>query len=137
MVVTVETVEYSVNGKHFRCQTKPDLFSPKGLDIGTRLLLESIRDFGYQTALDWGCGWGAISLYLAAAAPSASILGLDANIGAVKLAGAWQFLNRGGTLVIVVKARLKPWVNRAMKKVFGNVKIIARGPKNVVLAAAK
>ena len=42
-------------------ETKPDLFSPKGIDRGTELLLSTLPKYNYTTALDWGCGWGAIA----------------------------------------------------------------------------
>lgn len=202
-------VGFVVKGIEIRAETKPDLFSPKSLDQGTRLLLSVIstpsvmlrvnsveksrarslddaRDDKFSI-LDWGCGWGAISLYLGKLQPTAKVVGVDSDIGAVKAAKANVVLNeltnveivasqgfselpteqkfdliasnppthRGrevvdamiaeakgrlnpeGSLVIVVEARLKPWVARQMKAVFGDYKILKRGPKNVVLAARK
>ncbi len=169
------------------CETKSDLFSPKGLDQGTTLLLKQIAKQDYDTALDWGCGWGAAGLFMAALKPQAKVTALDANIGAVKMTSqnaaanklknievmasdsftdlpaeahfdliaanppthqgravvddfiteSFDRLNPGGNLLIVVEARLKPWVARTMQNVFDNHTIATRGPKNVVLIAHK
>ena len=168
-------------------ETKPDLFSPKGLDMGTELLLSTLPRFDYDTALDWGCGWGAIALWLAKNNPKSKITAVDSDIAAVKTAqenaklnelynaqiiashgfddipeshkydliasnppthrgrevvdnmisDSFNYLNEGGTLLLVVEARIKPWVSRQMKEVFGDAKILKRGPKNVVVMATK
>lgn len=67
------------------CDTKPDLFSPKNLDTGTRLLLNTIekKSLKFKTALDWGCGWGAISITLAKLNPNAQITAIDSDIAAI------------------------------------------------------
>lgn len=186
MVDMTNTV-IEIAGVTLTCETKSDLFSPKGLDQGTALLLKQIAKQDYQSALDWGCGWGAIGLFMAAFKPKADVTALDANIGAVKMtsqnakanklsnitvvasdsfselsndahfdliaanppthqgrvvvdtfiAESFDRLNPGGNLLIVVEARLKPWVARTMQNVFDNHTITTRGPKNVVLIAHK
>ena len=78
-------VEFEVKGIELQAETKPDLFSPKGLDQGTKLLLESVARETYATALDWGCGWGAIALYAAKHQPSARVTALDSDIAAVSM----------------------------------------------------
>ncbi len=50
---------YRVAGVVIDFETKPDLFSPKALDMGSELLISCLPKFEYSTALDWGCGWGA------------------------------------------------------------------------------
>lgn len=182
-------VAFEIGDTTIRANTSSDLFSPKGLDGGTRILLESIakQKFTYKTALDWGCGWGAMALWLGKNIPDAQVIGLDSDVGAVSIAKenvelnalnnvnivashgfseiineqkfdlivsnppthrgrevveqmiteSLDRLNIGGNLVIVVEARLKPWVARQMKQVFGDYKIAKRGPKHVVLMATK
>lgn len=181
-------VNVDVADIRLRCETKPDLFSPKGLDNGSRLLLETIikQDTAYQTILDWGCGWGAISLVLASHFGSAKVVAIDSDIAAIAaskenaeinkitnvevvashgfsgiptskfnlivsnppthrgrevvdtmIQHSYEHLERDGVLVIVVEARLKPWVARQMKLVFGDYKIAKRSPKHVVLIAKK
>jgi len=77
-------VEVKVKDKTLQFSTEPSLFSPKGLDQGTALLLSQLWRFNYETALDWGCGWGALGVSLAANNPMAKVWALDAHIGAVK-----------------------------------------------------
>lgn len=180
-------VNFELAGTRVECETRPDLFSPKDLDRGTRLLLEQVQDSTYSRVLDWGCGWGAMTVWLAAHRPDAQVIGLDSDIGAVKVtqqnitqnklthaaviaspgyedlepdakfdlivsnppthrgrevveAMIRESLNRlepEGRLVIVVEARLKPWVQREMNEVFGESQILARTNKHTVIAAQK
>lgn len=168
-------------------ETKPDLFSPKGLDKGSELLLSTLAKFEYNTALDWGCGWGAIAMWLSKHNPKSKVSAVDSDIAAVKAAqdnaklnnlynvqiipshgfedipdnhkfdliasnppthrgrevvdnmisDSFNYLNDEGVLLLVVEARIKPWVSRQMKEVFGHAKILKRGPKNVVVMATK
>lgn len=235
-------VEFEIGDTTIRANTSSDLFSPKGLDSGTKLLLEYIvrhpelasgsqnnpvipdldlesrkqktknkqipdragDDTGVEHAearpfmalrpglisgniLDWGCGWGAMALWLGKNIPDAQVIGLDSDVGAVSIAKenvelnalsnvnivashgfseiideqkfdlivsnppthrgrevveqmiaqSFERLHNNGNLIIVVEARLKPWVARQMKQVFGDYKIAKRGPKHVVLMATK
>ena len=180
-------ISYEVAGTLIVADTQPDLFSPKGLDMGSQLLLESVAKLKYKKVLDWGCGWGAIALWVAKHAPHAKVTALDSDIAAVAatqanvkaekltnlaviashgyaqledgmkynlicsnppthrgrevvdtmIAESFDRLEDGGKLLLVVEARIKPWVAREMTKVFGSYKILKRGPKNVVLMSVK
>lgn len=179
-------VSFEVAGKKIEAETRPDLFSPKDLDKGTRLLLEQLAGTTYTRALDWGCGWGAIALWLGTNNFQAKIIGLDSDIGAVKtavqnvvhnkltnveivashgfedvdaqefdlivsnppthrgrevvetmIAESREHLIAGGQLMIVVEARLKPWVQRACSEVFGGCEVKARTNKHVIISAIK
>ncbi len=77
-------VEFTVDDVSVKAETKPDLFSPKGLDQGTQLLLECVPKFEFNTVLDWGCGWGAIGLWVAVGFPTTRVVALDSDIAAVK-----------------------------------------------------
>ena len=178
---------FKVANIQIQFSTTPDLFSPKGLDIGTELLLSCIGKFDYSTALDWGCGWGAIAMWLAKNNPSSKITAVDSDIAAIRqttencranginniivmpshgysdvpasykfdliasnppthrgrevvdnmISESYARLNSKGTIVLVVEARIKPWVARQLKEVFGNYKIVKRSPKHVVVMAQK
>lgn len=192
---------YTIAGTIIEATSEPDLFSPKGLDIGTRLLLsvisnvveksntrslDSTRD-DKLTLLDWGCGWGAIALYTAKKFPAAQVAALDSDIAAVEtckknallneinnleviashsfaqlsenqtfdmitsnppthrgrevvdnmIAESKDRLNPGGSILLVVEARIKPWVARQLKATFGDYRIVKRSAKHVVLIAQK
>lgn len=176
---------FEVSGVSLEFSSTPDLFSPKALDQGTALLLKNLAGFEYASALDWGCGWGAIGLWLAKNNPKAQISAIDSDIAAVNatkenaisnhlgnlevipshgfsavpngekfdlvlsnppthrgrevvdnmIKESKDRLNPQAKLVLVVEARIKPWVARQMKEVFGNYKILKRSSKHVVLVA--
>ena len=52
-----------INNIGFTFVTDNNVFSKKGLDFGTRTLLESINDIKGDI-LDFGCGYGPIGIYL-------------------------------------------------------------------------
>jgi 16S rRNA (guanine1207-N2)-methyltransferase len=176
---------FEVYGLKLEFSSTPDLFSPKALDQGTALLLNNLPGFDYASALDWGCGWGAIAMWLAKNNPEANVTAIDSDIAAVNatkenaasnhlsnlsvlpshgfsavpngekfdlilsnppthrgrevvdnmIKESKDRLNSHSKLVLVVEARIKPWVARQMKEVFGNYKILKRSSKHVVLVA--
>jgi len=46
-------------------------------------------------------------------------------------------LEVNGVLLIVVEARLKPWISKQLSRVFGDYKVISRSNKHVVLMSTK
>lgn len=72
---------------HLRLRTDRGVFSPDKVDLGTRVLLESVPAPPAEgRLLDLGCGYGPISLTMASRAPRARVLGVDVNARAVGLA---------------------------------------------------
>ncbi|MCZ2444356.1 MAG: class I SAM-dependent methyltransferase [Flavobacteriales bacterium] len=178
---------FKVKSVSIEFKTKPDLFSPKDLDVGTELLISCLPKFQYSSALDWGCGWGALGLWLAKNNPKAKIVALDSDIAAVKatqqnavvnaitnlrvfashsyddvpesykfdlivanppthrgrevvesmIAQSKERLDEGGAILLVVEARIKPWVARQLKITFGDYRIVKRSRKHVVVMAEK
>lgn len=65
-----------------------DVFSSHQIDIGTSFLLRrmSSADAKWRTALDVGCGYGPIALFLASTGLSESVLGIDRDALAVAFA---------------------------------------------------
>ncbi|WP_129659966.1 class I SAM-dependent methyltransferase [Rothia halotolerans] len=59
--------------------TAPGIFSPKGLDKGTAVLLKEVPAARGSRMLDVGCGWGPLSLAMALQNPGAEVLGVDVN----------------------------------------------------------
>lgn len=180
-------VDFTIDDIAIEAKTEPDLFSPKALDSGTRLLIEQAVKVEAQTILDWGCGWGAISLYMAKSRPQSRVIALDSDIAAISttranaehnsvrnleviashgfseapadlkydlilshppthrgrqvvdqmVADSLERLNDDGQLLVVSEARIKPWLARTIKNVFGDYKILKRNPKYVVLRGIK
>ncbi|MFI6576007.1 class I SAM-dependent methyltransferase [Nocardiopsis sp. NPDC050513] len=72
---------------HLRLRTDRGVFSPDKVDLGTRVLLETVPPPPPEgRLLDLGCGYGPIALTMASRAPGARVLGVDVNARAVGLA---------------------------------------------------
>lgn len=81
------TADLVLPDMHLRLHTDRGVFSPDKIDLGTRVLLESVPAPPPQgDLLDVGCGYGPIALALAHRAPNARVLGVDVNSRAVSLA---------------------------------------------------
>ncbi len=83
-------------GREFHFQTTWGLFSPRGIDEGTRLLVDLMEVPADADCVDLGCGYGAIGLAMAAQAPGGRTLMLDKDFVAVDHARANARLNRLG-----------------------------------------
>ena len=60
------TTRAEIGGKLYTFKTDNNVFSKKGLDFGTRTLLENIDITKiHGKVLDFGCGYGPIGIYLA------------------------------------------------------------------------
>ncbi len=77
------TVELEGSERHL--VTASGVFSPKGLDKGTAVLLREAPEPRGNSLLDIGCGWGPITLTLALRRPGAQVLGVDVNQRSIEL----------------------------------------------------
>ncbi len=87
--------EFDVNilGEKFKFKTDNGVFSKRGLDFGTKLLLESLTISELNAkGLDVGCGYGTISIILSKTA-NVSMDGVDINKRALHLARTNSKLN--------------------------------------------
>lgn len=80
--------EDTLLGHRFTFHTTWGLFSPKGIDDGTRLLLEHLEVRPDDRAIDLGCGYGPLGLAIARSAPKGSCLMVDKDFVAVEYANA-------------------------------------------------
>jgi len=79
-------IKVTLSGRTVELTTAAGVFSPEHLDVGTSVLLaHSPEPPSGGDFLDLGCGWGPISLALAAAAPGAEVLAVDVNPRALEL----------------------------------------------------
>lgn len=74
-----------IKNKSFTFITDNGVFSKKGLDFGTRTLLEALPDYTQGDVLDIGCGYGPIGIYLKSTY-EVSVDMIDINLRSLKLA---------------------------------------------------
>jgi len=82
----VREVTVTLRGRTFRCLTDRAVFATRGVDRGTRLLIETMSVGEGDVILDLGCGYGIIGLYAAALAPQGHAHLVDVNARAADLA---------------------------------------------------
>ena len=80
------TMEFDLLGETYRLKSDRGVFSKRGLDDGTRILLETIANLSLgRKILDLGCGAGPIGLILAHLDPKRFITLADVNLRALEL----------------------------------------------------
>ncbi len=87
-------VDVELRGHTFKCATTWGLFHPKGVDAGTRLLIDLIEVADDADCLDLGCGWGPIGLCLSRLAPAGQTHMVDKDFVAVEFASHNLRVNR-------------------------------------------
>jgi 16S rRNA (guanine1207-N2)-methyltransferase len=75
-----------LRGREWTFRTDRGVFSPAGVDAGSRLLAEAMSLDPSDDVLDLGCGYGVLGLVAAALAPSGHVVMVDLNARAVALA---------------------------------------------------
>ncbi|MDA3931827.1 MAG: methyltransferase [Tenericutes bacterium] len=75
-----------IEDKKFSFITDHGVFSKKGLDFGSRLLIDTTKDLSFNSALDLGCGYGPIGIILKSFNFKAMIDMVDVNERAIELA---------------------------------------------------
>lgn len=74
-----------IKNQDFIFYTDNGVFSKKGLDFGTRTLLENLSDNISGDVLDFGCGYGPIGIYIAKTT-SSNVDMVDINKRSISLA---------------------------------------------------
>jgi 16S rRNA (guanine1207-N2)-methyltransferase len=89
-------VEHTARGVTLRLKLTAGVFAAKGVDPGSRLLMETLELPPGARVLDMGCGSGVIGLTLAKADPRAKVVLADVSKAAVDLARENASLNGVG-----------------------------------------
>ena len=88
------TTRAEICGKFYTFKTDNNVFSKKGLDFGTRALLESIDIKNISgDVLDFGCGYGPIGIYIKSNT-NANVDMIDINERALNLARSNASINK-------------------------------------------
>lgn len=93
------TFSTTLRGRSLRFTTTWGLFSPREVDLGSSLLIDTVEVRPEDDCADVGCGYGAIGLTLAALAPRGQTLLLDKDFVAV------DYANRNATANHLENAR--------------------------------
>jgi 16S rRNA G1207 methylase RsmC len=87
-------VRTCLRGRNFEFLTASSVFSKRRIDLGTRLLIESMTLPLEGCVLDIGCGYGAVGIVAASLNPKLHVVMTDVNMRAVRLARRNAELNR-------------------------------------------
>ncbi|MCI4368090.1 MAG: methyltransferase [Thermoplasmata archaeon] len=79
-------LRFLYRGEVLAFEADAGVFASHGLDPGTALLIEHLSLAPEEYVLDLGCGWGAIGVACAKAAPKGRVFLTDLNRRAVRLA---------------------------------------------------
>lgn len=79
-------ISVEIDGRKVNVTTSGGIFSPDRIDPGTAVLLEHLDEVAPSgEILDIGCGWGPISLSIAARSPKADVWAIDVNNRSLEL----------------------------------------------------
>lgn len=81
-----DTISIKIKGAEVKFRTQPGVFSKKGLDKGSQLLLENAVISDGTIIADLGCGSGVIGFISAKLNPLGHVDLFDANVRAIELA---------------------------------------------------
>ncbi|MBO7649897.1 MAG: methyltransferase [Lachnospiraceae bacterium] len=81
-------IKEEINGIEIICETGEYYFSPKGVDRGTRLMLETVPVAACDKVLDLGCGYGVVGIYAAKKVGGENVVMCDILEDAVALSEA-------------------------------------------------
>jgi 16S rRNA G1207 methylase RsmC len=176
----------TLRGYPFVFHTTWGLFSPRGIDEGTRLLVDHLDIGSDERGLDLGCGYGPLGLVIAREASQGSCVMVDKDFVAVEYArrnaaingitnvdvrlsdgfrhlndqrftlvvsnlpakttkehyhlffyDAWERLEPGGRIYVVVISGLRQFIKRTFTDVFGNHTKVKQGRSYTVAMAEK
>ncbi|MHA1298243.1 MAG: class I SAM-dependent methyltransferase [Candidatus Helarchaeota archaeon] len=84
--INLYTIKTNLRGQIFQFLTASGIFSPKNIDKGTRILIETMELPKKGNVLDLGTGYGPIGIVAATIAPNCMVYMIDQNERAIWLA---------------------------------------------------
>lgn len=94
-------IEVTLRGLRLSFYTDRGVFSKKGVDFGTRLLIETAKIPNEAKLADIGCGYGPIGITLAKESAQRKVTMIDINERAVHLAQKNAHLNQVGHVQVI------------------------------------
>ena len=84
--IKLYTIKTNLRNQNFEFSTSSGIFSPKNIDKGTRLLIDTMQLPDEGNILDLGTGYGAIGIVVASIALNCQVYMIDRNERAIWLA---------------------------------------------------
>ncbi len=97
----IKRIHAILKGREFVFETDKSVFAKDYVDMGTKRLIEKLQLPDEGEVLDWGCGYGAIGIAIAAVNPKLKVWMVDINERAVALAKRNAKLNRVKNVVVM------------------------------------
>lgn len=135
-------VRTNLCGRNFEFLTASSVFSKRRVDLGTRLLIESMLLPPEGCLLDIGCGYGAVGIVAAVLNPKVRVIMTDVNMRAIRLAKQNIESNRASNAEVRYGHFYEPVDGYAFNCILSNppvsagmetVKAIVRGAPNVLV----
>ncbi|MEK8132694.1 class I SAM-dependent methyltransferase [Paenibacillus filicis] len=123
-------LEETLRGHKLILETDAGVFSKKGIDFGSKLLIETMAITPNANALDVGCGYGPIGLSSALLARDGHVTMVDINERAVELARRNAVLNQIANVTVLQSDRLEAVESKKFDVVLTNPPI--RAGKEIV-----
>lgn len=89
-----DVIKENLRGFEIKLKLKPGIFSPRGVDSGSKLFLEHLKVADETVIADVGCGSGVIGIVAAKLNPSGHVHLLDDHLRSIELAKENVDLNR-------------------------------------------
>src|SRR5438046_9631687 len=129
--------EVTIRGHPFTFQTDAGVFSGRGLDRGTELLLAALEVGPCESILDLGCGYGTLGIVAARLSEGGRVILTDVNERAVALAKANVAANGIRNAEVRTGALYQPVADLAFDHILANPPIRAgREIVDRIIAAA-
>ncbi|TEU16783.1 MAG: methyltransferase domain-containing protein, partial [Anaerolineales bacterium] len=117
---TYRQFQIEARGRAYAVCTRPGVFARRGLDAGTRLLLDVLDVRATDTVLDLGCGYGIIGIFAASLAVEGQVTLVDVDLLACECARASLALNRVANAQVVLGDGLAAVPGRGFTLVVSN-----------------
>ncbi|NOU92870.1 methyltransferase [Paenibacillus sp. LMG 31456] len=121
----VHTIEETLRGRKYTFVTDAGVFSKRGVDYGSRVLIEALDIPENAEVLDVGCGYGPIGFAAAGVAIRGKVTMVDINERAVELARQNAQRNQVGNVEILQSDMLGAVINERFDVVITNPPIRA------------
>ena len=112
-------------GRSFEFMTASGLFSKSRVDLGSRLLVESMVLPEKGIVLDMGCGYGTVGIAAAVFNPRLQVFMVDVNIRAVRLARRNAEINNAENVIVKRGNLYEPVKDLAFDCVLSNPPVTA------------